>query len=337
MKQQSLIRPPSTSTALALPVDGMPDIRRRAVADYLTQLAEGPSRDTMRICLLVVAMTLSSETATIDTFPWERIDSAEIGVLKSRLQSERAPLRVLGSASVNKHVAAVKGVLRQCFLHGLITADAHYRIQSVRGVKGSSVAKGRSVSLTERKALIDECDVTTVRGARDAAIISILYSCGLRRDEVSRLQVSDYDIGTGKMTVRGKGNNQRVADVVLGSATAMNNWLKIRGRHPGPMFLAMTWGKHSRLRKDGRRVTGGAIHQILDALAGAAGLPTMSPHDFRRTCIGDLLDAGVDLVTVQRMMGHQNPDTTSKYDRRAAAVRRKASMLLEIPFPEVGE
>jgi site-specific recombinase XerC len=273
----------------------------------------------------------------IDTFPWERIDSAEIGVLRSRLQSARGSehLKPLGAASVNKHVAAIKGVMRHCFLHGLITAETHHRILSVKRVKGSRILRGRNVSIDERKALVDGCNVATFRGARDAAIVSILYACGLRRDEVSRLDVGDYDPGTGTMRVLGKGNKERQVDIVGGAAVAMNHWLRIRGNTPGPMFIAMTWGKHSRLRKDGRRVTGGAIHQILEALATAAKLPPMSPHDFRRTCIGDLLDAGVDLVTVQKIVGHNNSDTTARYDRRHAAVRRKASMLLEVPFPEV--
>jgi site-specific recombinase XerD len=246
-------------------------------------------------------------------------------------------LKPLGTASVNKHMSAVKGVLRQCFLHGLITADAHYRIISIKSMKGSRLPRGRSVSLDERKALINQCDVSTFRGARDAAIISIMYACGLRRDEISRLDVGDYDPGSGKMTVLGKGNKERTVDVVQGASNAMDHWLRVRGKAPGAMFLAMTRGRHSKLRRDGRRVSGLSIHAMLAGLAEKAGLPSMSPHDFRRTCIGDLLDAGVDLVTVQKIMGHERVDTTAKYDRRDSAVRRKASMLLEVPFPEVSE
>jgi site-specific recombinase XerD len=185
--------------------------------------------------------------------------------------------------------------------------------------------------------MINCCDVSTLRGARDAAIISILYACGLRRDEVSQLDMHHYDPGTGVMTVIGKGNKERLVDIVHGAAKAMSHWIRMRGSASGPMFLAMTWGKHSILRKDGRRVSGGAIHAIVESLATAAELPSMSPHDFRRTCIGDLLDAGVDLVTVQKMVGHDRVDTTARYDRRHAAVRRKASMLLDVPFPEVSE
>ncbi|MEK6208567.1 MAG: site-specific integrase [Chloroflexota bacterium] len=73
------------------------------------------------------------------------------------------------------------------------------------------------------------------------------------------------------------------------------------------------------------RLTDQAIYGVMRRRAADAGVARFSPHDCRRTFVGDLLDSGVDLVTVKGMAGHASVQTTARYDRRGEAAKRKAS------------
>ncbi len=143
------------------------------------------------------------------------------------------------------------------------------------------------------------------------------------------LQLGDYIKEENELIVRGKGNKQRAVPVG-NAAPALADWLAIRGAKAGPLF----WGLGNRNRRG--RLTDQAIYNMLRKRARQAGVSRLSPHDFRRTFVGDLLDAGADIVTVQKMAGHANPATTSRYDRRGQRAQHKAASLLHVPYTRRG-
>jgi len=98
----------------------------------------------------------------------------------------------------------------------------------------------------------------------------------------------------------------------------------------GPLFYAINKGGKV---LTGHGVSDEALAQMLAKRAGQAGLSgSITWHDFRRTFAGNLLDNGVDLVTVQKLMGHSSPTTTSNYDRRGEEVKRRAVRSLHVPY-----
>jgi site-specific recombinase XerD len=183
----------------------------------------------------------------------------------------------------------------------------------------------------ELRALFAACAGETSRlplATRDAALLAVLYGSGLRRAEAVALDIADYDKQAGTLKVRGKGNKERLAHLSDGGEAALDGWLAIRGDIPGPLFVPINRGG----RLTFRRLAGQGILHIGRQRQCAAGVAAFSPHDLRRTFIGDLLDAGADLSTVQQLAGHAQIQTTARYDRRGEATRKRAAKLLHVPF-----
>jgi site-specific recombinase XerD len=296
---------------------------------YLAGLRTYHSRRTMRQSLGLVAGLLSG---TIDEggnyytdpepYPWSELDAQHVTMVRSWLAENYK------RATANKVLSALRGVLKAAFELGQMSAEQYQRAKLVKGLKGKTLPAGRSIAGGELGALLNVCDMSPV-GVRDAAIISLLYSCGLRRAELVGLDLSDFDPVAGTLFIQGKGDKDRLAHLVNGAAEAFGDWLAVRGGDPGPLFVPAVKGGSLRL---GDRLTAQAVYKMLLTRAKKAGVKDLSPHDFRRTFVGDLLDAGVDISTVQQLAGHADVSTTQRYDRRPEAARRKAAQSLHVPY-----
>lgn len=290
---------------------------------YLASLGSAQSRRTMAAALDTIAGLMTSGQADRLTFPWAAMRFQHTSLVRSILAERYAP------ATVNKMLSALRGALQAAFNLDQIGAEDYQRAIQIKGVKGQTLPAGRNITAGEIQALMDTCaNDQSPAGARDAGIIALLYSCGLRRAELVTLDLADYDQEVGVLTVRGKRNKERLAHVVNGARAALADWLTIRGDEPGALFYPVRKGGH--LWRG--RLTTQAIYHILQTRAKQATVKELSPHDFRRTFVGDLLDAGADISVVQKLAGHTNVTTTVRYDRRPEAAKRKAVELLHVPY-----
>lgn len=301
-----------------LSVVGGAAVVNNPLAVYLSSLSAS-GRRTMASKLKAVASILGT---SLDRLPWHELRHQHIATIKTKLQeSGKAP------STVNATLAALRGVARAAFNLGVMSADNYARIRDVRPVRYYRLPAGRNVPMGELSALMDACITDkTPAGARDAALIAVMYACGLRRSEIAGLDVTDYANDT--VSVRGKGDKQREVPIINGAALALNDWLSLRGAWSGPMFCPVSQTGEVRARS----MTSQAIYNALRKRANEAGVAALSPHDLRRSCCTDLLETTGDVLVVQKILGHANTQTTARYDRRGEHAKRKAVGTLCVPY-----
>ena len=302
-------------------------LERHPVAVYLAHLSVR-SRRVMEAALHGMARLLTQDRCDAWSLPWADVGYAHSQLLRTALVETRH----LAPATANQHLAAWRGVLKEAWRLGLMTAEAYARACDVPPVRGQTLPRGRALSPGELQQLFRTCcaDGAGPAGVRDAAMLGVLYGSGLRRSELVALDVADYDAVAGSLSVRhGKGNKARLVYLAPGTAEALADWLALRTQAEGALFLPINKGGHV----VSRRLSDQAVLYILSRRAEEAGVRAFSPHDMRRTFIGDLLDAGNDMATVQQMAGHASVQTTARYDRRGDATRKRAAGTLCVPYP----
>jgi len=301
------------------------DITRRLdehpAAVYLAQLTTR-SRRTQASALDQVAQLLGYGSAL--ACPWHQLSYAHTAALRTALAERYAP------ATANRMLAALRRVLQECWRLGLMTVEAYERAADLKVVKEEKLPSGRALDPSEVAALFAVCaGDSTPAGVRDGALLALLLATGLRRSEAVALDLADYTPASGALKVRsGKGRKDRL--VYVGAAVAvlaLADYLTIRGAWPGPLFVAGRRGGHLLTS----RMTDQSIALILARRAAQAGIADVSPHDLRRTFVTNLLDAGADIATVQKLAGHADPATTARYDRRGEQAKHDAAALLDLP------
>ncbi len=296
---------------------------------YLDALTSAESRRTMRGCLDRIARIISGdEEATGSGQPWHLLRYEHTVRIRTILTEQG-----WSPAYVNKHLVALRRVMREAWRLGQMDADDYQRAADLPTLRHTRLPAGQHVPPEVVGAALAACDDDdSPAGVRDGALLAVLYSTGCRRAEVAALSLADYDVAARSLRVRGKRDKERLVYLTAEAVARTEAWLAVRGRAPGALFSPIN--KAGRLRAPSGRpapMTGQAIADIVTRRLAAAGASRRTPHDFRRTFIGELLDAGVDLATTQALVGHASPVTTARYDRRPENRRREAVDRLQMP------
>lgn len=174
------------------------------------------------------------------------------------------------------------------------------------------------------------------------AVLALLYGTGLRRGELERLDVEHFDRAEGLLRIDGRKSGRErcvpVCELAFRCLEAYwpqrHNQLERCGRLAERALL---------VSQRGERLSAQAISNGIHALAQRAGVPLVSVHQFRHSCASELIEAGVHLAEVQRILGHQGIATTVRYthiadpQRRAAIALHPLNAWLEASPPAMGE
>jgi site-specific recombinase XerD len=211
----------------------------------------------------------------------------------------------------------------------LSSIKALYRALKVLGVRDdnpSSVVEGPSI---ERK-VPDHLEVTDIgkllrtnvagrsdtQRLRDHAIMELFYAGGIRRAEVTKIDLRDLNLPQRTIRIHGKGKKERMVVINKTAARAIETYLRMRPRsNDEALFLG----------RGGKRLTPQHVWRIFRDIFAVSGITYhASPHTLRHSFATHLIENGVDLETVRELLGHESLATTGMYLKVAMAHKRRA-------------
>jgi integrase len=302
-------------------------LRVKARERFIAQYPKPESRRTMLGALDRIAKTFSEGERSGRNFEWDSLIDEDFA--SEVWQSVKL---LYEPATARRDASALKEMLKCCRKVGLIDSEQYASAVSFTSkVEGSLLKPGRTLTESEISQLMKfhKEGINPNLQARDDALLLVLASTGARRNEVSFMDLAHVDLEANKIRlVVTKNGHPRDAWLHQSTVQALEHWISVRGDEPGPLFVALS--RTCRPLPD-RRLSTHQIWKVLGRRAVESGVGPLTPHDMRRYLVSTLLDQGIDLALVSRIVGHSNPATTAKYDRRPDERCRDAVARLPLP------
>jgi site-specific recombinase XerD len=207
--------------------------------------------------------------------------------------------------SISRKLSTVRSFFRYLTNQGIFSMNAARLIKSPKGPKRiPGVVSERAAASALAKP-----DLETPAGLRDAAMLELLYSSGLRRAELSGISMSDLNLTNGTVRILGKGNKVRIVPVGSKAMESIKKYISARSELSNIKDASSLF-----LLGNGKRMTAGAVYHIVKKyFRGVSDSGNTHPHTLRHSFATHLLDNGAEIRAVQEMLGHSSLRTTQRY------------------------
>jgi site-specific recombinase XerC len=219
-------------------------------------------------------------------------------VLRFRLYLESLGL---AAGTINQRLAAVRRLAYEAADSGLLSPELAAGIRRVKGVKQLGSRLGNWLSSDQAKLLLENAEGEDLRSIRDLAMMAVLLGCGLRRAELSALEVEDMEVRQGHWAIVdliGKGKRVRTVPMPMWVKEAVDRWIIAAKVSRGRIFRAVSrhgtpWGKG---------ISENVIWYVVRRCAERTQLEHLAPHDLRRTCAKLCHTAGGEIEQIQFLL-----------------------------------
>jgi integrase/recombinase XerC len=254
-----------------------------------------------------------SPAATATATQTQTAVDIDAAIIVADVNTIRRHMADLGKNQYSKSTTARKLATLRSFYKFLVKRD---RISSnpVVSIKTPKQDKKlpKFLEYEEVVRLLNTPPANTCLGARDRAILEVLYSTGMRVSELVSLNMDDVDFLSEVIHVRGKGKKERICPIGSSALQSIQNYIEFRNRR-----MANDSNFDSRVlfaNKHGQRLSTRSVRRKMDKYLFEAGLdPAISPHTLRHSFATHMLNNGADLRSVQELLGHQSLSTTQIY------------------------
>ena len=209
------------------------------------------------------------------------------------------------NTSINRKLSSLRGFYKYLANENIVSSNV---FSLVNGPKKSKKLP-RYFEYNELEELFNVPDIRTDLGQRDSLILEMLYATGVRVGELVSIKVSDIDLGRRNIIILGKGNKERYVTYGEYCEDILNLYLR-----DGRVSLNSKNSDYLFLNNRGGELTERGVRFILDKLIEQTSInKKISPHMIRHSFATHLLNEGCDLLTVQKLLGHESIKATQIY------------------------